>query len=119
MIPFELAKGVYGLEPCARTFEEDLTWHHQHGFVFSTPSFFVMGRPVCSVAAPEFIVGQVDFPPDLCDAWHVYLMAGDISKVWSILPWELPLITIERRNVLKVYRLDSIRRLSGARPLLP
>jgi len=55
----------------------------------------------------------------LCDAWHVYLMAGDIAKVWSILPWELPLITIERRNVLKVYSLDSIRRLSGARPILP
>jgi hypothetical protein len=119
MTPIDQARRVYRLEPCARTFDQDLSWHLDHGFVFSTPEFFVMGRPVNSGAKPEIIVGLNRFPATVCDAWHVYLMAGDMSKAWGILPWELPLVTIERRNVLKVYRLDSIRRLSGARPKTP
>jgi hypothetical protein len=119
MTPYELAQRVYRLEPCARTFQQDRDWHLSHGFVFSTPGFFVMGRPVCTAAESVHIVGQVVFPPGLCDAWHVYLMAGDMAKAWDILPWPLPFVTIERRNVLKVYPLDSIRRLSGARPKKP
>jgi len=119
MTPYEMAQRVYRSEPCARTFEHDITWHLNNGFVFSTPAFFVMGRPVVSAARPEIIVGLNRFPATICDAWHVYLMAGDMSKAWGILPWELPMVTIERRNVLKVYRLDSIRRLSGTRPKTP
>lgn len=119
MTPIDLARRVYRLEPCARTFEEDMGWHLNHGFVYSTPDFFVMGRPVKSGAKPEIIVSLERFPATVCDCWHVYLMAGDMSKAWGILPWELPLVSIERRNVLKFYRLDSIRRLSGARPKTP
>jgi len=117
--PYELAQRVYHWEPCARTFEHDRDWHLMHGFVFSTPEFFAMGRPVVQSAPDAVIVGLNRFPATVCDAWHIYLVAGDMSKAWGILPWDLPFVTIERRNVLKRYRLDSIRRLSGARPILP
>ena len=110
MRPLELARRVYDLEPCARTFWEDVDWHLLNGFVFSTPDFFVMGRPVISSAEQSKIVGLHLFPPGLCDCWHVYLQAGDMSRAWGMLPWELPLVSFERNNVLRVHHLASIRR---------
>lgn len=114
--PIDLARHVYQSEPCARSFEQDLTWHLENGFVFSRPDFFVMGRPVVSSAPRMFIVGQHRFPSSVCDCWHVYLMAGNVAKAWSMLPWELPWVSFERENVLRFHRLASIRRLSGGFP---
>lgn len=113
MSAIDLARHVYESEPCARSFEEDLDWHLENGFVFSRPDFFVMGRPVLSSASRELIVGQCRFPSVLCDCWHVYLMAGNIAPAWAMLPWELPWMSFERGNVLRFHKLASIRRLSG------
>ena len=46
MTPLELALRVYQTEPCAHTFAEDLDAHLTNGYVFSTPDYFIMGRPV-------------------------------------------------------------------------
>ena len=119
MTPYELAQRVYRLEPCARTFEQDRDWHLMNGFVFSTPDFFAMGRPVVRSSPVEILVGLHRFPATVCDCWHIYIFAGDMTKAWGILPWDLPWVSIERKNVLKFYRLDSIRRLSGERPKSP
>lgn len=118
MTPYQRAARVYELEPCARTFAEDLEWHLVNGFVFSRPDFFVMGRPVVSTVAtfdPGKIVGLHRFPSSLCDCWHVYLMAGNVARAWDMLPWELPLVSFERGNVLRVHRLAAIRRLCSIR----
>ncbi len=112
MSPFAQALAVYEREPCARTFREDLDWHLLNGFVFSRPDFFVMGRPVIASADPALIVGQHRFPSGLCDCWHVYLMAGNVARAWAMLPWELPLVSFERCNVLRFHRLAAMRRLS-------
>lgn len=119
MTPYELAQRVYQSEPCARTFAQDMEWHLCNGFVYSTPEYFAMGRPVVRTAPTEILVGLHRFPATVCDCWHIYLVAGDMAKAWSILPWDLPWVSMERKNVLKFYRLDSIRRLSGARPIIP
>jgi hypothetical protein len=116
MAPIDLARYVYKREPCARTFEADLTWHLENGFVFSRPDFFVMGRPVNRHASPALIVGQYRFPSVVADCWHVYLMAGNVARAWSMLPWELEWVSFERGNVLRFHRLASIRRLSGGFP---
>ena len=110
--PYELARAVYDSEPCARTFAEDLDWHLVNGFVFSRPDFFVMGRPVVSTAEPALIVGQHRFNSGACDCWHVYLMAGNITPAWAMLPWELPLLSFERGNELRIVPLASMRRLA-------
>lgn len=116
MAPIDLARHVYRSEPCARTFEQDLAWHLDNGFVFARPDFFVMGRPVNRHASPSLIVGQYRFPSATADCWHVYLMAGNVARAWGMLPWELPWVSFERSNVLRFHRLEAIRRLSGALP---
>lgn len=113
--PAERAAQVYEREWCARSFREDLSWHLTNGFVFSRPDFFVMGRPVVAYTAPDCIVGQYKYPSGICDCWHIYLFAGNIARAWDMLPWELPLVSFERGagNVLRFYRLSSIRRLTS------
>ena len=71
-----------------------------------------MGRPVDSAGRHEDIVNPAfEFPREKCDCWHVYLMAGDTTRVWDIMPYPLPKISFERRNELRFYALDSIRRI--------
>jgi hypothetical protein len=111
--PLVWARNVYQSEPCARTFQVDLMWYLEHGFVYSTPDYFVMGRPVFAGYSQELITGLYSFPHEACDCWHVYLMAGDVKQAWKILPWDLPLVSFERQNVLRFYRLAAMRRLSG------
>lgn len=103
---------VFTQEPCARSFELDVELHLMFGFVFATPDFFIMGRPVDSAGRHEDIVNpSFEFPKDKCDCWMVYLMAGDVTKVWNIMPYPLPKVCFERRNELRFYSLDSIRRI--------
>lgn len=117
--PVERAAAVYEREPCSYTFKEDLEFHLLNGFVFSRPDFFVMGRPVVRSAPADIITGHHRFHSSDCDTWHVYLVAGNMARMWDMLPWELPFVSIERGNVLKFYRLASIRRLTGGIPITP
>lgn len=87
--PLADAARVYRDEWCRNTFEEDVAWHLEHGYVFSTPSVFLMGY-------------QEN------DRWHVSLCAGDVSSALSLMPFYLPYVSFERRNVLKVYKTDRI-----------
>lgn len=87
--------------------------HYLHGFVFSTPEFFIMGRAVVKAGEQALIVNpEHTFPRSLCDCWHIYLMAGNPSEAWDIMPWPLPWFSFERRNDLRFYRAERIRRLS-------
>lgn len=113
MTPYEQARSVYDREPCARTFDEDLRLHLLNGFAFSTPAFFVMGRPVRKDwLAPCIVNPNYIFAHHTADCWHLYCMAGDMSAAWSILPWPLPWFSFERRNELRFYRAADIQRLS-------
>lgn len=114
MTPVEQAAAVYERETCARTFREDLEAHLLHGFVFSRPDFFVMGRPVIRTADPALIVNPWHhFPSSECDCWHVFLFAGNMLPAWRIMPWDLPWFSWERKNELRFVRVESMRRLAG------
>jgi hypothetical protein len=111
--PFDQAREVYKREACARSFETDLHLHLAGGFVFSTPSYFVMGRPVDRWADPALIVNPaIAFPADSLNAWLVYLAGGSLSTMWDVLPWDYPWIGYEREDILRFTRLETIRRLS-------
>lgn len=122
MTPLEQAVAVYSREPCARTFDEDLRLHLENGYVVSTPDFFVMARPVWRGMNEFLIVNPAEgCHPAFRDCWHVYLLAGSIQKALTALPYDLPWMSWERGNVLRFFRLDSIRRrISHAHtPVLP
>lgn len=109
MTPVELAKQVYDREDCARDFVEDLELHLLNGYVFSTPLYFIMGRPVSVAASHEEIVDPSVVFEDP-DCWHVYLAAGHnpFRAFLRLMPWYLPCVSWERENKLRFHRTDFI-----------
>lgn len=119
MTPVEQAAAVYEREECARTFREDLEAHLLNGYVFSTPTMFMMGRPVRHDAPPEDLVNPwVVFPREECDAWMVYLAAGNLAEFWTVEPFPLVYVIFERQNVLRCFYAKHVKRLCSFKPLL-
>lgn len=115
--PYEQARNVYAKEGGPRTFEEDVLAHCLHGFVFATPDYFAMGRAVDSSADPADILNPSRiFPEWTADCWHVYLFSGDMAKAWDILPYPLPMFSLERKGELRFYRFEDIARHSQPVP---
>ena len=112
MNPAFQAAEVYRLEPCSHTFYEALDYYLAHGWVHSTPDFFVMGRPVCSDWAEEVIINPMLLPQSELtqrpDTWHIALMAGDLKAACCLLPYDLPFISFERKNQLRFHRHDRL-----------
>ncbi|WP_043588441.1 hypothetical protein [Geminisphaera colitermitum] len=112
MKPFEEAALVYGREPCARLFEDDLALHFRHGYVFNAPDYFVMGRSVPRCALHLQIVDpNYSWPDCVCDCWHLYLFAGDMRAALSMFPYPLPWASFERNNKLRFYPFDRLNQL--------
>jgi len=102
MTPFERAMQVYQREPCARTFQEDLSLHLFFYHVICTPEVFLMGRPVDRHAPPECILDptyQFNSP----DAWLIWLAAGNLRDFPRYLPYPLGHVGWQRDNVLRWY----------------
>jgi hypothetical protein len=75
--------------------------NYQYGFVFSTPDYFIMGR-------------------EMNGSWFIEAMAGDTSKAWSILPYELPYVMFQRfDNDLRSVPLSVLKRLTHHEMALP
>src|SRR5215212_4565714 len=99
--PLARAARVYRSEWCRNTFEEDLAWHLENGYVLSTPEAFLMGYPESDEEHGRY--------------WHVSLMAGHIMAAITLTPYYLPWLAFERRNVLKFYRTDRLyAKLTGS-----
>jgi hypothetical protein len=108
MTPAERAAGVYAREPCARSFTEDIEAHLLGGFVHSTPSAFVLARPVPRHADPHDIVDPwVTWSPEDCDAWWIYLAAGEVGTLLHLFPFHTTWIGWERRNRPRFFRFQS------------
>lgn len=98
-----------------------LDWHLNHGCVFSTTEFFVMARPIVrQPSAPEtqsVIDGFNTWPDGVADCWYVHAYAGDLSKVWAIVPYPLKWVAFERiqcdRRVLRFHRFEDLHRLTN------
>lgn len=80
-------------------FERWLVKYHERGYVFSSPEFFICGRPVDSSFDGAFFLDPATaFPRESQDAWFVFLGAGDISKALSFLPYRLPWVIFYRKD---------------------
>lgn len=108
---FQTLRKLYEQRDREHSFDWYVWEHHNHpeGFVFSTPDYFVMGSRLASKG-----YGPID-------TWFVYAMAGDLSKVWSILPYDLPLVAWERQTPygkkLHFYRANRIRALCSLKAI--
>jgi hypothetical protein len=111
--PWERARGVYADGKSPRTFEWDLILHFEHGFVFSTPEVFVMGRPVRSSApAADILNPDKNWPRAECDCWHVWLCAGDVRGALRLMPWPLPLASFERGGEVRFASIGRIAEMA-------
>ena len=104
MSPLDKVRLLY-TEKSPRSFEEDLTAHFYHGYVYSTPEYFLMARPVWSGASQENINDvHRAFPPALWDTWYIYAFAlrddqglqGLVKNLLTHMPFYLPLVAWER-----------------------
>jgi hypothetical protein len=112
MSPYETIKALYDLRPEPQPFEAYVRGHLERGFVFSTPDFFIMGLPTTK----EWLRSKGHSDTSLkADTWFIFAMAGDTSKAWSILPYELPFLAWERDRPhgkeLHIYPIQRIRAL--------
>lgn len=96
-----------------------LELHYKHGYVFSTPDFFVMGRPVNSEWTPDLICDPAalwdeSYRPTLePDAWWLHGAAGKMEHIWGCLPYPLRWIGFERFDgECRFYAIDTVRRLT-------
>lgn len=116
--PYERTAYDWAAYPRSHSLQWYEDMHKAHGFVFATPAFYVMGRPVRKYAPLEQILDvEHVFDFDTCDTWYVFLMCGNLWKAWSVLPWELPFICWQRDNdpteELRFYETRRVMRLSG------
>ncbi|SKA88865.1 hypothetical protein SAMN02745166_01498 [Prosthecobacter debontii] len=111
MTPVELAAQLYD---DVADFRRHLEAHLLHGYVHSTPAGFVMARPVCSTAPAEIIDPWHVFPREECDAWWIWLAAGDLGSLMHLFPYELPLIGWQRywkgRPSVKFYSMEAVKK---------
>jgi hypothetical protein len=113
--PYVLALHAFNhrRSPGSYTWDQMLGWHLNLGFVFSTPDFFIAGRPVPSTAPARDLYDYArDFRADSPDVWYVAIAAGDLCKAWGILPYHLPLIGFDREGEVRFFDLERVRRLT-------
>jgi len=118
MSPYETVMLDWLQRPRDRPLDHYERIHKQRGFVFATPEFYIMGRPVRKYAPIEDILNvECDFAPSTCDTWFIFQLAGDMRAAWKIMPWELPWMCWTRDNdpqqELMFFETRRLMRLTG------
>lgn len=117
MSPYEQTVADWVARPRERSLAYYEEIHKARGFVFSTPAFYVMGRPVMKYAPLEQILDvEHVFDFEQCDTWFVFALCGEVRQAWRVLPWELPWTCFQRvRDGEDLHFVETRRlmRLSG------
>src|ERR1700761_6098200 len=89
MSPYEACWREYDQRTSGHDFSKLVGLYLQFGYLFSTPEFFVIGRPILSTADAELIRNPAHVFENP-DTWHLAAFWGDAHKLWSIFPFPLP-----------------------------
>ncbi|QIF01956.1 hypothetical protein [Roseimicrobium sp. ORNL1] len=92
----------------SRTFEEDLAAFIHTGRVYITPTCVLFAKAVPSHR--EYHEPWDTWEPHECDAWLVWLAAGDLAEFFQYVPYELPWLVWARRDRLRKWPYDLARR---------
>lgn len=119
MSPYLQLDLQYTKHPQKESFGWYISWHLEHGFVFSTPEYFIMGRPMHYFEKGKLrqdIENLTTHPLEKANLWYIHAMAGDMNKAWDILPYPLGYIAWERlregQRDLQITSTETLRRLS-------
>jgi len=114
--PIWKAKAAY--EACEPPYpwDEMINAHLGQGYCVSTTEYFICARPVVKDAPEcELIDPNFEFPLQHCNAWFVYMAAGNaLASLWTVQPLDLPWVIYYRLDsyCLRVFSNERIRRLS-------
>jgi hypothetical protein len=77
------------------------------GHIFERPDICLWGFPIhhSEVLDPPV---SILTPRSEVDTWFVWYLYGDLRKVWSLIPYKLPLIIFARDHKLRVYSFESL-----------
>ena len=97
-----------------------LELHMRHGFVYSTPDFFVMAKAVNRGAwAGDVGDARMIFEQKDCDCWFISALAGNVLKAWEVLPRPYVWFAFARGarcsdGPIKFYPTDRLKKLTRA-----
>jgi hypothetical protein len=94
-------------------FEEVLLWYLEYGVVYSDNSLFVMA---CKHNKEMLLEKNIEKVLDKVDSWYVQYVAGDIKRLFEIMPEEMEWAIFERHEhePPRCYNLKRIRKKLGA-----
>ncbi len=93
------------------------------GWVLSSPDIFCLARCVFvsmgptepirvedgSIFGEETILGAIyEFLPEHQNCWHIHVLAGDMEKLFTWMPFQLPYVSWEKRGRLRVHNMDDV-----------
>jgi hypothetical protein len=119
--PAAAAVADYRAHGCKK-FKEHVRDHLANGYLFSTPSLFVMAKAV-EIRDPRCAIRDNPDPrtPDPASriAWYITYARGDLRILRSLVPFPLPYIAFRRhrhgRERLRVYSFDRFFNLATCR----
>lgn len=96
-----------------------------NGWVLSSPDIFCLartvflgvkdGKPIPDKDDPSRIFGEhtiihpmYEFQPEHINCWHIHVLAGDMEKLFTWMPFRLPYVSWEKRGQLRVHKLDDV-----------
>lgn len=86
----------------------DMAWHALNGYIYACADSFAMARPVSTQDATEDVLDYTrgfELTNDQ-NCWHIHIAVGNMKHLLSLLPYQLPFISFERRGKLRLYRYD-------------
>ena len=104
----EQALALYSKEGCTRTFEDDLAAFIHTGRVHITPTCILLAKAVPS--SVTYHEPWDTWEGHTCDAWLIWLAAGDLAEFFQYAPYELPWLLWARRNRLRKWPYATARR---------
>lgn len=114
--PIWIAKEAYESCDPPYAWTDMLNAHMSQGYCVSSTEYFICARPVikgapvCELLDPNF-----EFPLQQCNAWFVYLAAGNaLPSLWTVQPLQLPWVIYYRLkgDKLRVFNHERLRRIS-------
>jgi hypothetical protein len=104
MTPFDLAAQFQAADPDNIGLHEAIAAHLFSGVVISTPTVFLLIRPV-DTRSNHLLFDDPWVTFQDPDCWHCYLAAGDLSQFGRYIPSPLPLVSYVRKNSLRIHPL--------------
>ena len=116
MNPYLTAVEFFDKNEQLEEFGECLHQYHLHGFVHSTPDYFIMAKPISRGAMNEEILNSSKFwDRNTQDCWYIRYASGNIAKATELWPYFLPYVGFHRmhngENSLRIYGFRNINRV--------